>query len=139
MAKSKSTSKGKKLTPRQFAAAAARLAEERHCSDIALLDLRGISPVTDYFLIVTGTSDRQMRSVGDEIADLGAAGGHRLYHAVGKNAAQWILFDFVDVVVHLFDSEHRSYYDLELIWGDAPRVRWRRAVRKQSPQSRGTS
>ncbi len=103
---------------------AARLAASRHCDDIKVLDLRGISPVTDYFVIATGTSDRQMRSVADEIADTGAKAGHPLYRGAGLDSAQWILLDFVNVVVHLFDSEHRSYYDLELIWGDAAKVRW---------------
>ena len=125
-------SKRKPITTRQLAAEAARIAESRHCADIVVLDLRGISPVTDYFVIFTCTSDRQMRSLADEIADDAAKAGHRLYNVAGRDSAQWVLLDFVDVVVHLFDSEHRSYYDLELIWGDAPRVRWRRSRRKPS-------
>ncbi len=123
-------SKRKPITTRQLAAEAAGIAESRHCTDIVVLDLRGISPVTDYFVIFTCTSDRQMRSLGEEIAEAAAEAGHRLYHAAGRDSAQWVLLDFVDVVVHLFDSEHRSYYDLELIWGDAPRVRWRRSRKK---------
>ena len=132
-------SKRKPVSPGQLAIQAAQIAADRHCSDIAVLDLRGISPVTDYFVIFTGTSDRQMRAVGNEITDAAAAAGHRLYHAAGTASAQWILLDFVDVVVHLFDSEHRSYYDLELIWGDAPRVSWRRASGKGPTKRRSAS
>lgn len=101
-----------------------------------MLDLRGISPVTDFFVIFTGTSDRQMRSIGDEITDAAAAGGHRLLHAAGMDSGGWILLDLVDVVVHIFDHMHRQYYDLELIWGDAPRVRWKPPVKKVSGSGR---
>jgi len=116
----------KKASARQLAVAAARLAHDRHCEDIVVLDLRGVSPVTDYFVICTGTSDVQMRAVGEEIADSAAKAGQKVYHVAGRDSARWVLLDFVDVVVHIFDDEHRGYYDLELIWGDAPRVRWPR-------------
>lgn len=111
---------------RAFAIEAARLAEDRHCADIVVLDLRGISPVTDYFVICTGTSDRQMRSVADEMIDLGSESDYPVYSKAGMDRPEWVLLDFIDLVVHLFDETHRRYYDLELIWGDAPHVRWRR-------------
>jgi len=114
------------LSARALAVEAARVAHDRHGADIRVLDLRGISPVTDFFVIFTGTSGRQMRAVADEIVDVAAQGAQRLYKAAGMDSGRWILLDFVDVVVHIFDDEHRRYYDLELIWGDAPRVRWRR-------------
>ena len=95
-----------------------------------MLDLRGISPVTDYFVIATGTSDRQMRSVADHVARHGKSIGQKGWHVAGADSAEWIVMDFVDVVVHLFDETHRRYYDLELIWGEAPRVDWRRAIRR---------
>jgi len=111
---------------RTLAIGAARIAQDTHCQDVVVLDLRGISPVTDYFVIATGTSDRQMRSVADDIAEHGKAIGQRVWHVAGMDSARWILLDFVDVVVHLFDGEYRGYYDLELIWGEAPKVKWRR-------------
>ena len=111
---------------RTLAIGAARIAHDTHCEDIVVLDLRGISPVTDYFVIATGTSDRQMRSVADDIAEHGKAIGQRVWRVAGMDSARWILLDFVDVVVHLFDGERRGYYDLELIWGEAPKVKWRR-------------
>lgn len=115
---------------RQWAIAAARLAEQRNCEEIIVLDLRDLSPVTDYFVIATGTSDRQLRSVGDELCQEGKAAGHRVWHVDGKDSGEWIVLDFVDVVVHLFDQAHRRHYDLELIWGEAPRVTWRPRARK---------
>lgn len=111
---------------RKFAIAAARLAQDGNCEEIIVLDLRGVSPITDYFVIATGTSDRQMRSVADDIIEHGRTTGDKLYRQAGEESADWIVLDFVNVVVHLFDMEHRRYYDLELIWGEAPRVRWQR-------------
>jgi ribosome-associated protein len=105
-----------------FAQAAARLANDRHCTDIAVLDLQGTSPATDYFVIATGISDRQMRTVADEISEAGRASGFQRFGRAGYDQGRWILLDFVDVVVHLFDGEYREYYDLELLWGDAERI-----------------
>jgi ribosome-associated protein len=109
---------------RKLAVEAARLASDSHASDVLVLDLRGISPVTDYFVIATGTSGRQLRSVAEGIRTHGKRTGQKVWQAAGMDAGQWIVLDFVDVVVHLFDAEHRRYYDLELIWGEAPRVDW---------------
>ena len=108
----------------KLAVDAARLARDRNCEEILVLDLREISPVTDYFVIATGTSGRQMASVADELADHGKKIGQKVWHVAGKEAADWIVLDFVDVVVHLFNEQLRHYYDLELIWGEAPRVDW---------------
>ena len=110
---------------RRLAVQAARIAHDRNCEQIVVLDLREVSPVTDYFVIATGTSNRQIAAVADEIGDHGKSIGQRPWHVAGRESAEWLLLDFVDVVVHLFDAEHRRYYDLELIWGAAPRVRWR--------------
>jgi ribosome-associated protein len=109
---------------RQFAIDAARLAANTHCSTIAVLDVRGLSPITDFFVIATGTSARQMRSVVDEIEEMGQP---RHFRAIGRNGYEgesWILTDFVDVIVHIFNGEARRYYDLDGLWGDAPRVEW---------------
>ena len=105
-----------------FALAAAKVAAERHCSDITVLDLRGKSPATDYFVIATGTSDRQMRTVADEISEAARERGLQRFGRAGYEQARWILLDYVDVVIHIFDSEYRDYYDLELLWGDADRL-----------------
>ncbi len=121
---------------RKLAVAAARTARDNNAEDIIVLDLADLSPVTDYFVICTGTSGRQMRAVSDEIAEAGKAMDQRVWHVEGVEAADWILLDFVDVVVHIFDVKRRSYYDLELIWGEAPRVKWQRLATKSSDKRR---
>lgn len=107
---------------RSFALAAARLAGERHCSDIVVLDLKGKSPVTDYFVIATGTSDRQRRTVAEEIFEAAKKQGIQRFGLAGYEQGRWILLDFVDVVIHIFDAEYRDYYDLEMLWGDAKKI-----------------
>lgn len=114
--------KKRNLQAKSFALTAAKLAAERHCTDIVVLDLRGISPATDYFMIATGTSDRQMRSVADEICQAAREQGQHRFGKAGYEQARWILLDFIDVVIHIFDAEYRDYYDLELLWGDAKRL-----------------
>ena len=122
---------------RQLAVAAARTAIDNRAEDIVVLNLEGLSPVTDYFVICTGTSDRQMRTVADEVCKAGDRLGQRVWQTSGMGAAGWILLDFVDVVVHIFDRERRGYYDLELIWGEAPRVRWRARAAGASRRHKG--
>jgi ribosome-associated protein len=115
---------------RTFALDAARVAAGRHCSDIVVLDLKGKSPATDYFVIATGTSDRQMRAVADEICEAAKEQGQQRFGRAGYEQARWILLDFVDVVIHIFDSEYRDYYDLELLWGDAERLTWDKSLKE---------
>jgi ribosome-associated protein len=109
----------------EFAKEAARIAEEMHAEDVVVLDLRGISSVADFFVIGTGTSDRQMRAVADAIEEYGRGVGQKPYGVSGYDSPSWLLLDYVDVVVHLFEPAKRHYYDLELLWGDAPRIEWR--------------
>ena len=117
------TRKKKVFNPaKDFALSAAKVAAGRHCSDIVVLDLRSKSPATDYFVIVTGTSDRQMRTVADEICQTAREQNFKRFGRAGYEQARWILLDFVDVVIHIFDGEYRDYYDLELLWGDAERL-----------------
>lgn len=115
--------KKQKIEAKEFALAAAKVAIERHCSDIVIMDLKGKSPATDYFVIATGTSDRQMRTVTDEISDIAKKAGIQRFGRAGYEQARWILLDFVDVVIHIFDAEYRDYYDLELLWGDSDRLK----------------
>lgn len=107
---------------RQFAVQAAKLAVSRRCERTVVLDLKGISPATDYFVITTGTSSRQMRTVADEVSGLARQMGLMRFGRAGYEQGRWILLDFIDVVVHIFDAEYRDYYDLELLWGDAKRL-----------------
>ena len=116
------TTKEKKLA-KEFALGAAEIANDRHCSDISVLDLKDKSPATDFFVIATGTSNRQIRTVADEISELGRQTGFPRFGRAGYEQGRWVLLDFVDVVVHLFDAEYRDYYDLELLWGDADKLK----------------
>ncbi len=109
-------------TTRKFAIEAAKLAISRHCEDTVVLDIKGKSPVTDYFLIATGTSDRQMRTVCDEISELAREMGLSRFGRAGYEQGRWIVLDYVDIMFHIFDAEYRDYYDLELLWGDAERL-----------------
>ena len=104
---------------KDFALAAAKIARELNCTDITVLDLTGKSPATDYFLIATSTSDRQARTVTDEICVQAKKAGFQRFGQAGYEQGRWILIDFVNVVVHIFDSEYRQYYNLEMLWGDA--------------------
>ena len=107
-----------------FALAAAQLAAGLHCTNIVVLDLRGISPATDYFVIATGTSNRQMRAVADEICEEAKKLHISRFGRAGYEQGRWILLDFIDVVIHIFDREYRDYYDLELLWGDADKLNY---------------
>ena len=115
--------KKKESNDRAFAIATAKIAAERNCKDIAILDLSGKSPVTNYFVIATSTSPRQGRSVADEICTNAKKADFPRFGQAGYEQGRWILLDFVEVVVHIFDDEYREYYDLEILWGDAERVK----------------
>jgi ribosome-associated protein len=108
-----------------FAVAVARLADSLKTEQIQVLDLRGLSALADFFVIGTGTSDRQMRAVLDAVQDYARGLGRRPFSTTHTASTSWVLADYVDVVIHLFDEEHRDYYDLDGLWGDAPRVEWR--------------
>ena len=105
-----------------FALAAADVAAGLHCNEIVVLDLKDKSPATDYFVIGTGTSSRQMRTVADEICEAARKHGFQRIGRAGYEQGRWILLDFVDVVIHIFDKQYRDYYDLELLWGDAEKL-----------------
>ena len=112
----------------QFAVELARVADDNKCSDVTIMDLRGRSSVADFFIVCSGTSDRQMRSTFDAMVDYAKKLGTRPYGRAGYDNAAWILLDLVDIVVHIFNAETRRYYDLELLWGDAPRLTWTRSA-----------
>lgn len=111
---------------RAFAIEAARLLEDDKCTDIVVLDARAQSQMTDFIVIASGTSERQMRSVLSHVEELGEGQSFRAFRSSTDERATWLLADFVDVVVHVFEPNTRAFYDLEMLWGDAPRVRWQR-------------
>jgi len=111
---------------RELAIEAARLCSDDKCTDVVVLDVRELSQVTDYIVIGTGSSDRQMRSVLDHIEDVGKPLGFPAFRVSRDDRSVWLLADFVDVVVHLFEPNARAHYDIEMLWGDAPKLDWRR-------------
>lgn len=111
---------------RNLARELALLAHDRHCTDIVILEVAQRSPVAKHFVIGTGTSNQQIRSVAKEMEDVGKQKGFKVFGRAGIQQGRWAIIDFVDVVVHLFDDEYRKFYDLELLWGDAPRLDWQR-------------
>lgn len=106
---------------RELAATAATEAVERKGTDVALLDLRELTTATDWFVLVTGESDIQVRSIAERIEErLGKDFGARPWHVEGLKQTRWVLLDYVDFVVHVFHREARAFYDLDRLWGDAP-------------------
>jgi len=102
----------------------ARIAAENKGRDILILDMRGITSLYDYFVIVTGASRRQIHTIAEEIdAALVRSGDQRL-SIEGYESSRWVVQDYGDVVVHVFDPATREYYSLEELWADAPRVDW---------------
>jgi ribosome-associated protein len=109
-----------------FACHAARLMTDNHCEHVVVLDIRGLSQVSDFFVIGTGTSERQLQSVAADLKLLAKQDGQPVFrsHGTGDGSSQWLVMDFVNVVAHLFTADQRAYYDLESLWGDASRVNW---------------
>ncbi len=109
-----------------FAIEAARLVRDDKCEDVTLLDVRELSQVTDYIIVASGSSDRQMHSVLRHVEELGKGRNMPSFRSNADDRSTWLLIDFVDVVVHLFEPNTRAHYDLEMLWGDAPRIQWER-------------
>lgn len=90
-----------------------------------MLDLRGISTFTDFFVICSASSEPQLKAIANEIETrLKEDNGIRATAVDGFPASQWIVLDYLDVVIHIFHREKRSFYSLEDLWGDAPRIEW---------------
>jgi ribosome-associated protein len=99
---------------------AAVLALERKAGDVVVLDLRGISTATDYFVIAEGTSDVQVKAIAEHVVDELKKDQIRPQHVEGLRGGRWVLIDYVDFVVHVFHPQARQFYQLETLWGDAP-------------------
>lgn len=129
-ARTNQTDKQRAEQSRKFAIEAARLAANTRGQNVVVLDVSNISPVTDYYVIATGTSARQMRTVVDEVAEMAAERfDMKPLSSSGYEGEQWILSDFVDVIVHVFSEEARTFYDLDNLWGDARKVEWQEQVK----------
>ena len=101
---------------------AAELALERKAADVVALNLASISGVTDYFLLASGRSDVQVKAIADNIVEQLKKEEIRAEHIEGLQGGRWVLIDYIDFVVHVFHEEARRFYQLEVLWGDAPRL-----------------
>ena len=108
----------------QLARLCASVASENKGRDVLLLDLRKITPLVDFFVIASGTSRRQIHTMADEIDRTMNLQGEEKIGIEGYGESRWVLLDYGDIVVHLFDDETRQYYDLENLWGESPRIDW---------------
>lgn len=106
----------------RIAISAARAALEKKAEQVVVLDLRGVSGYTDFLVIGSGTSDRQLEAIAESVTKELKAQGHRVIGSEGQRGGRWVLLDFGDVVVHVFHQDERGHYDLEGLWADAPRV-----------------
>ena len=117
--------RGNKATEiRQFVVDAAQLLDGRHCEDVLIFDLRGLSDVTDYILIASGSSDRQITSVASELRGFADERSIDRFGSEQDASTTWLVIDLIDVVVHIFEPSTRAHYDLEMMWNDAPRIIW---------------
>jgi ribosome-associated protein len=99
-----------------------KAAIEKKAFDLVLLEMKGITSFTDYFLICSGKSDRQVQAIAEAVEEALGRGGIRLLGQEGKVEGKWVLMDYGDVVVHIFLEPIRGFYDLEGLWIDAPRI-----------------
>src|SRR5690242_13723094 len=107
----------------ELAQRAASILQEHKANDVVLLSLEGVSDMTDYFLIASGTSDTHVRSLGNSVLEeMKRDSGQMAHHVEGLSQGRWVLLDYVDVVVHIFHPTLRSFYQIERLWADAETV-----------------
>lgn len=113
----------------------AEAAEEKHAENLVILDVAGVTDFTQYFIIASGTSDRQVQAISDSIQE--KMKEHKVLPVgiEGYNEGKWILLDYDDVIIHVFYEPVRELYDLERLWHDAKKVRRRKAAKAASKKS----
>lgn len=107
------------MTAKTLARRIAQFALTKKASDVVIVDLRAITPVTDFFIICSADSDTQVKAIADAISAGMEKLGHEAWHNEGYSHLNWVLLDYVDVVAHIFRKEIRAFYNLERLWGDA--------------------
>jgi ribosome-associated protein len=120
---------------RERAVAAARAAASKLGADIVILDVRKLIVITDYFVVATGGTERQVRTIVEAVEKALRDAGERPVRREGQSEGRWVLLDYVDVVVHVFAQEERGYYDLERLWRDAPTLEWEEEGRSDAVSS----
>ena len=118
--------------PLELARLAARTASSKQAEAIVILDVRELITITDYFVICSGSSDRQVKTIADDVVKGLKEAGARPVRVEGESGARWILVDYVDFVLHVFHEEEREFYRLENLWRDAPVVDWEEQAEARS-------
>lgn len=106
------------MDAKELAKLAIEALEDKKAEDIKIIDISSISTIADYFIIASGTNTSQIQTMTDNVAEMLAKADHPVKHIEGYGNANWILMDFQDIIVHIFDKENRLFYDLERIWRD---------------------
>src|SRR3954470_23277664 len=106
----------------KLARLAAQICQDNRANNVVLLDLRGVTDMTDFFIVASGTSDTHVRSIGEHLAEEMKKVGFSVYHMEGTSQGRWILLDFVHFVVHIFHPTLRDFYQLERLWSDAESI-----------------
>lgn len=109
----------------EHACLVAKIADDFRGRETVVLDLTGVTPIADYFVITTGTSGRQLHGIADEVRKTLKTRGERPLGEEGYETASWILVDYGDIVLHAFLPEARQMYDLERLWADATPIDWK--------------
>ena len=112
------------MDSKEIAITCAKIADEKKAQDIVILDVDKISSITDYFVICAAINERQRHAIADEIDKQMKKISVMKFGMEGYREAKWVLIDYGDFIVHIFEKEIRGYYDLELLWGDAPKIEW---------------
>ncbi len=114
---------------------AVKAVDDKKGIDVVVLDITSVATFTDYFLICSGDSTRQIQAIADEVQQKLAANGHRPAHVEGYNNAEWILMDYLDLVIHIFSRKARAYYDLERLWRDAKILEVPKLLEQAEPEA----
>ncbi len=118
------TSAERQAKARQLAIGVARALDETKCEDVLVLDVRRLSQVTDFLVIASGTSERQLGAAAAKAMEAGEEMEEKSFGGAKERSSTWVVLDFIDVVVHVFEPETRALYDLEMLWGEAPTIDW---------------
>ena len=113
---------------RRLATIAARAAAEKQARDVAVLEVKDLIAITDYFVICSGANDRQVKTIAEEVERALREHGVKPVRREGEREGRWVLLDFVDLVAHVFNEQDREYYGLDRLWADAPPVAWEEAA-----------
>ena len=111
-----------KISPGRMAEIVGKFALTKKAEDIVIIDLRKLSSMTDFFVVCNGSSEIQVKAIADAVKQGMKKSGIKLLHQEGYEYGRWVLLDFVDIVVHIFEKDLREFYKLESLWGDAPMV-----------------